>query len=183
MHDVPPSRYAYPAARTTVDGWFWGDKPGTRPRLQHGPLTRDALLAAHADGTIDDETLIWAATMEAWTAMGEVYAVMDPPFRRMYKKFSKEAHGFFERFVPTLRSEHTVVNLLAPPDDDEALTQPQMVQVRKTPAYTLPRVSRVRAHQGMWPRVSRVRAHQGMWPHVKVHVVSPLSAIVLARRT
>ena len=37
--------------------------------------------------------------------------------------------SFCKRLIDTARNEHTVINLLAPPDDEEALTPPQMVQV------------------------------------------------------
>jgi len=39
------------------------------------------------------------------------------------------SHAFCNRLVRTLRAEHTVINLFSPPDDEEALTQVQMVQL------------------------------------------------------
>ena len=115
--------------RKIKDGWFWGDKKGTVDRKKHGPMTRVELKNQAADGAVDDETFVWAPTMESWLPYGEVFAPQPPLLKRVATKGIVEMQGFFERLVPTMRSEHTVVNLLAPPDDDEALTQPQVVQM------------------------------------------------------
>lgn len=67
--------------------------------------------------------------MDVWLPFGQVFVVQPPYYKRATKRVIEEVKGFGERFIPTLRSEHTVVNLLAPPDDDEAMTQPQVVQL------------------------------------------------------
>ena len=47
----------------------------------------------------------------------------------MARRSMVELKGFGERLGPTLRSEHTFVNLVAPPDDEESLQQAQVVQL------------------------------------------------------
>ena len=47
----------------------------------------------------------------------------------MTRRSMVELKGFGERLGPTLRSEHTFINLVAPPDDEEALQQSQVVQL------------------------------------------------------
>lgn len=121
-----------------VDGWWWAEPPGHPNRKKHGPLTRDELTKLYMisqsftqplnkalDAVMDEDTLVWAPSMTQWKPYADVF--MDQPslLARVTSRAREELRGFCERLIPTLRSEHTVVNMLAPPDDDEALTQPQ----------------------------------------------------------
>ena len=119
---------------------YWWADASTKPKTKRGPLPWAELVALHAGGTIDDETLVWAQSMDRWE-----------PFMRAREVCAHEAAAP-EAAAPE------ATGVLAPEDAEPKIAMPIAARLNESMAASVesaPGPTNVAA--GRHPQSSQVR--------------------------